>query len=367
MHVPLVDATARVLFEEVVEVIFDQRRIGTRLVRDRRQQYGIGPVEVRDLRGVERRQREVPFVEQRDDVGVGGDGALRRGRIRPECRAGETQGQEAEQSPSLGFHAKVLRMGSVDGGNINQPALGRPGVAAARAGFVRQSGGLRWHLRAFFGRNRHADFKRAVAQWLEGWDPPVEGLILVGPSGGWCLPGAFLQRYAHVVSVDLDPLSPFLLRWRHGVRVHPVREDFVTALPRLLQKYPRHAVLFANLLGQLPLERTDHEHVIAALGRVLEQHHWASFHDRYSAELEPRQARAARALSTHAPMTPATLQQLGYSGVWIDHGTQDVFPASLPRQYFPWRILRHRFHWVEAGCVAPSRSARPDRSPLGIG
>ena len=258
-------------------------------------------------------------------------------------------------------------MGSVDGGNINQPALGRPGVAAARAGFVRQSGGLRWHLRAFFGRNRHADFKRAVAQWLEGWDPPVEGLILVGPSGGWCLPGAFLRRYAHVVSVDLDPLSPFLLRWRHGVRVHPVREDFVTALPRLLQKYPRHAVLFANLLGQLPLERTDHEHVIAALGRVLEQHHWASFHDRYSAELEPRQARAAHALSTRVPMTPATLQQLGYSGVWIDHGTQDVFPASLPRQYFPWRILRRRFHWVEAGCVAPSRSARPDRSPLGIG
>lgn len=244
-------------------------------------------------------------------------------------------------------------MGRESASNIKQSLLALPGARTARPGFVRQSGGLRWHLRAFMGRNRHADFRAGIAGWLAAWRPPTDGLILVGPSGGWCLPTDFLKRWVHIVVIDLDPLAPWLLRWRHGLRAEIRCADFVDELPRALESFPGHAVLFANLLGQLPLERSDHEHVIARVGAVLGGRHWASFHDRYSAEVDPKQSSAARAIHGSRAMTPEMLQQLGLAREWVDHGTEHLFPSRLPRHYFPWRISDRRLHWVEAGVVAP--------------
>ena len=41
VHVSFVDATARVFFEEVIEIIFDERGVGARLIRHGRQQYAV--------------------------------------------------------------------------------------------------------------------------------------------------------------------------------------------------------------------------------------------------------------------------------------------------------------------------------------
>ena len=237
--------------------------------------------------------------------------------------------------------------------DIKHHELALAGTRPARPGYVRQSGGLRWHLRAFAGRNRHAVFRNCVADWLNTWRPPTTGLILVGPSGGWCLPTEFLARWARVLVIDLDPLSPLLLRLRHGLRAETRCADFVEELPRALADCPTHAVLFANLLGQLSLERDDHEHVRARLQHLLARRHWASFHDRYSADVEPALAIAARPMPDAAPMTPTVLQRLAMAREWVDHGTERVLPLGVSRDYFPWRIVGRRFHWVEAGIVEP--------------
>ena len=208
------------------------------------------------------------------------------------------------------------------------------------------------------GRNRHADFRASVSRWLEGWHPPSLGLILVGPSGGWCLPTEFLRRWPAIVAIDLDPLAPLLLRLRHGVRVDMRCVDFVEALPAILQEFPAHAVLFANLLGQLPLERPDHEHVTAQIAELLAGRHWASFHDRYSADVDPQLARAAQPILRSAAMTPDMLQRTGLAREWNDHATGAVFPPELSRDYFPWRIVGRRFHWVEAGIVTAAPRPR---------
>ena len=149
-----------------------------------------------------------------------------------------------------------------------------------------------------------------------------------------------------------------LLRLRHGVRVDMRCVDFVEALPAILQEFPAHAVLFANLLGQLPLERPDHEHVTAQIAELLAGRHWASFHDRYSADVDPQLARAAQPILRSAAMTPDMLQRTGLAREWNDHATGAVFPPELSRDYFPWRIVGRRFHWVEAGIVTAAPRPR---------
>ncbi len=63
------------------------------------------------------------------------------------------------------------------------------------------TGGLVYHLRALrHRRGLWAPFHRAVANWLAGWQPGRE-LVIVGPSAGYALPAGFLMRFERVTAL----------------------------------------------------------------------------------------------------------------------------------------------------------------------
>ena len=225
----------------------------------------------------------------------------------------------------------------------------------------RPSGGLAWHWRAWRAASRYRPFREAVRDWLSAWEPPCRRLILVGPSAAWTLPSLWLSTFDEIMAIDLDPLAPWLFRWNHRHHLGSqrgitwFRDDLVNELPRQLGAWPDAAVLFCNVLGQLALERDDHEEVLAMLPNLLRQQHWASFHDCYTGNVSMRDFMSLAPFSLGRRMAASDLQELGLAGEWRDHGTGEVFPKRHARRYFPWWIQEDKLHWIEAATVVPQR------------
>jgi hypothetical protein len=219
----------------------------------------------------------------------------------------------------------------------------------------RPSGGLAWHWRAWRAARRYRPFRLAIESWLTEWSPPGQRLILVGPSAGWTLPSAWLLGFREICALDLDPLARWLFALNHPRcrELTWLRGDLVTELPPRLAVWPDAAVLFCNVLGQLALEREDHEAILTALPRLLERHHWASFHDCYTGDVLRYEFEALAPLTLQRRMRADDLQRLGLGGEWRDHGTGQLFPAQHPRAYFPWWIREDKLHWIEAATMAP--------------
>lgn len=245
------------------------------------------------------------------------------------------------------------------------------GPRARRLGaLLNAAGGLRYHLRAFRYRERlWGDFARALAHWLEAWAPPTRALLLVGPSAGYCLPGPWLAGFATVDALDPDPVARLLLprrfpllrgrvRWHDASYLAPTAGGLSpTGLEALARDFPAHAILFCNLIGQLPLL-----HPAAAalpsfatwkrgLERTLADRQWATFHDRLSGPLAPRLAGPGDASAT--PLADEELIDRFYLGqpsrrVELEtHLTGDLFPG-YPRRYLSWEIVPGWFHLIEA-------------------
>jgi hypothetical protein len=131
------------------------------------------------------------------------------------------------------------------------------------------SGGLVYHLRALrYGATLWRPFREAIGAWLVHHLPPGDELVLVGPSGGHCLPLAHLRRFRHLRVLEPDPLARLVLRPRvRGTHVEfDVRDRVLTpllagdaGLEAVLADCPRAAILFCNLLGQLHLDLPDGE------------------------------------------------------------------------------------------------------------
>ena len=223
----------------------------------------------------------------------------------------------------------------------------------------RPSGGLAWHWRAWRGASRYQAFRAAIRDWLTAWEPPCRRLVLVAPSAGWTLPGAWLSRFEQIVAIDLDPLAPWLFRLnhqRHFVQLQNfewIRRDLVSELPLRLAAWPDAAVLFCNVLGQLAIERDDHDAVLATLPQLLRSQHWASFHDCYTGDVSMRDYASLGTFTLEQRMSAADLQRLGLGGEWRDHGTGELFPAGHARRYLPWWIREDKLHWIEAATMTP--------------
>ena len=227
------------------------------------------------------------------------------------------------------------------------------------------AGGLRYHWRALkHSKVLWAPFRQAVGTWLAQWRPPERGLILIGPSAGYCLNPEFLARFDQVVALEPDPIARALLPFRMK---HPrlvLREEtFFTAhdeatrlagFQSLLRDYPDSAVLFCNLLGQLRLLVDDaaedafltswKSHLLPELGTQS----WASFHDRYSGPLAP----ALKApLSFASRPTDREMLDTCYSGTkggeLFDHLTEGFFPPNRQHSYFSWQLTPGHWHLVE--------------------
>jgi hypothetical protein len=205
-----------------------------------------------------------------------------------------------------------------------------------------------------------------------GFAPAAKTLVLVGPSGGYCLQPFFFERFERVVCLEPDPLARIVFRRRldsapleQRPRLEFITEDHLVnapeRLPKLVEGLGDSALLFTNVIGQLrsllgvdsvndPRLQRVREHVAAAIeGRA-----FASFHDRVSGlvrpHIEPPHQVAAR-LDDNAMMAEfyqfAELGR-GRGGVeLLDHLTSGFFPDRLPHTYFFWEILPGRFHLIE--------------------
>jgi len=112
-------------------------------------------------------------------------------------------------------------------------------------------------MRALRRRSHWNHFLLPVRDWLDTWHPAATGLLLIGPSAGWCIPDSFLGRFSQIHALDIDPLAGKIFRVLHrkiiaGRRIQLTWQegDLFEQLEDLLCKYPDHAVLFCNVLGQ---------------------------------------------------------------------------------------------------------------------
>lgn len=242
---------------------------------------------------------------------------------------------------------------------------------------ISESGGLLWHAKALLRhRSLWSDFNNRIERFLSDWRAELEfgngtkpeGLIVLGPSGGWCLPTqGFLDYFAHLVAVDPDPIAPAIFRRRFkragqttdkdqsGPKPTWVPSTFERVLPALLTRHPNHAVLFCNVLGQLryqdkkTLEQIEFE--LSQIKLALAGRHWASFHDRISGETKSANLHELEFFSTERVTTDTLAKRVARTGEWLDHLTESVLPEHSPRRFMAWPISRERTHWIEAGWV----------------
>lgn len=242
------------------------------------------------------------------------------------------------------------------------------------------TGGLRWHLRAFWQRRRWQTTSAGIADWLATTRPASSHLLLIGGSAGWMMSGAWLARFSRITLIDIDPLAPLLFRLNHRralqalpTRLEALRVDGLQALESLLGSYPEATIFFDNVLGQHlyrspSLEQAEAE--LNALAQRLAGRDWGSVHDLYSGPVDParcpahpvRQFDALRGADglavaglTGTPMHKRLLAEVGGVPEWMDHLTAGLFPEGTNTRLIAWPFLPTYAHWLQAGWIsAPS-------------
>lgn len=216
------------------------------------------------------------------------------------------------------------------------------------------TGGLIYHLRARrYQDSLWAPFRQQVAQFLDDWHPREKELLILGPSGGYTLPSDFLERFEKLYLFDPDPWAPIFFRKNHpGLNVEWSRKNLIFQskkfAPELLTDWLKNknvAVLFSNLLGQLPLIG-DSDHLQDwwnDLQPELARHSWASYHDLFSF---PQYAALPSKLAA-SPVVPQLVDWALKSKKPLeltDHGTSELFPNSLGA--WTWHLSPRRTHIV---------------------
>jgi hypothetical protein len=230
------------------------------------------------------------------------------------------------------------------------------------------AGGLPYHWRALCNAGRlWMPFRSALGLWLEQWQPSERHLVLVGPSAGYNLPLEHLRRYTAVTVLEPDPIA----RWLFARRVRRVlgpecpdlcfeQRDYLVEHPVGLSelfKQEKRAVLFCNVLGQLPhlVPATHHGSTLPAIKlrvrKALQGRSWASFHDRVSGPVAPTfVSRSAPKRWSDAEVIAHAYDTSKQSGLveLNDHHTHGLFPSELRHTYLAWQIQARRYHLIEA-------------------
>lgn len=219
--------------------------------------------------------------------------------------------------------------------------------------FLHPSGGLFYHLRALRHRRAlWAPFHDQVGRWLSDWRPPCDRLVLIGPSAGYALPRAFLERFHEIQVLEPDPLARRLLRRRFaGIPLAFAELDLAAAdgPAQLARRYPWSAFLFCNLLGQqLVGSRPDFDRRtwLASLEAALAGRDWASWHELISTEQPPRSLAGFHCARIEALESLCEHYWPGGELTLVDHDTGGLRPWR-PRQYALWPLTRRRFHLIE--------------------
>ena len=211
------------------------------------------------------------------------------------------------------------------------------------------TGGLAYHSAAYRYRELlWRPFVATVDAWLrEKWAPRSRKLVVFGSSAGWTLNEGFLARFDEVACVEPDPIARFLFRRRfRGLKrlSQTGRDDLLTAdLGEFLdERHAGAAILFSNVLGQLPLLKRappDRE----KFAEALREREWASYHDLFSARA-PLKRDFPRELSRR-PEDSVAAKFFAPPAEVIDHGTlwlsKDRATACAP-----WEIRPGRNHVI---------------------
>jgi hypothetical protein len=239
------------------------------------------------------------------------------------------------------------------------------------------TGGLRWHVRAFWQRRRWQASSALIADWLASTRPASSHLLLIGGSAGWMMSSAWLQRFRQIDLIDIDPHASWLFRLNHGralraagSRLRCFQSDGLRDLERLLVESPEASIFFDNVLGQHLYRVGDMAVAEAELGQIaarLRGRDWGSLHDLYSGPVDSARAAPSPVSLYHAlndaqglvvdglrdtPMHRRLLGQVGGQGEWMDHLTSGLFPSGTPSQLIAWPFRPGYSHWLQAGWVA---------------
>lgn len=236
--------------------------------------------------------------------------------------------------------------------------------------FYNPSGGLPYHFKAFrYGHSLWYDFRFQLRDWLNDFKPQSEQLLLFGPSAGYFLPDPLLHHFQEIIVFDPDPTARLLFKWQHSkISITKwIHEDRLShwengkcssePFEKTLKVYPNAAILFCNVLGQIPLihreEIKAHETEFAQWQKdvttLLLKREFASFHDMYSGSkkfLLPKPGAVIK------PGEQARFyfdeKAAGNNFTLTDHLTNGLF-QNLPRRYFVWSVTPKQHHLIE--CV----------------
>ena len=261
------------------------------------------------------------------------------------------------------------------------------GDRRAAARLVRWTGGGGYHRHARKMRESYwRSFRREVEQWLIEWNPSAQTLVLVGPSAGYCLPDSFLARFEKLIAFDLDPeaeprfraLHPAVsesgrLSWRRGDALGLIEgsSDSCELLREVRRQEGSVAVLFCNVLGQArfhwedPEEDPGFKDWTARMQVFLTKIPvWASFHDRFSGQLRPMEARwnlkTSPALQGGWSRFLSGAVQPGCEDrELLDHLTDTFIPEDSSRVILRWEFAPGVFHWIEGVCSPSCRDKTP--------
>ena len=239
------------------------------------------------------------------------------------------------------------------------------------------TGGLRWHVRAFWYRRRWQPTSALIAEWLASTRPASSHLLLIGGSAGWMMSSVWLQRFRQIDLIDIDPHAAWLFRLNHGRALRAARVDLrffqtdgLKDLDRLLEESPEATIFFDNILGQHLYRVRDMEVAESELRQIaarLRGRDWGSVHDIYSGPVDRARASPSPVSLFHArndaqglvvdglrdtTMHRRLLGQVGGHGEWMDHVTSGVFPPGTASQLIAWPFRPDYAHWLQAGWVA---------------
>lgn len=221
-----------------------------------------------------------------------------------------------------------------------------------------------YHLAALRYRRRlWRPFIADLNHWLVGdWNPRARELIIFGASAGWTLEERFLRRFRRVLAVEPDPLARLALRQRfpsvaiEGCARHdllPWSSSRPEEFGEFLAGEPGAAILFSNLLGQLPLLRqaAGERDPRRVFFDTLSGREWASYHDLFSADCAP-------AIEAPLRFPPSrSLDAVGFTADAFDARGRvnvtdhDTFWLLKDREWLsiPWRLRPARTHII--ACV----------------
>lgn len=236
------------------------------------------------------------------------------------------------------------------------------------------AGGVRYHARGWrYAEGPWLPFRQALGGWLREWQPGGPKLVIVGPSGGYCLERAWLGSFREIACLDPDPLARAIFRRRlrayaPGTRVEWSTDDFLAErTPQLqlrrfegfLARHPGAPVLFSGFLGQLGLllhengadvPKTMETWKSSLVSKTLVGRSWASFHDRLSGKLQPSftQPYLSRERLSDEEIVARLYPEPAGTVELADHETAGLFPGEREHAYFRWNLTREWIHLIEA-------------------